>query len=320
MKYSVNGVPQYESTGGRRSRTPSDVLKQREGHAGRRQAHRASSGPDPVRRSPADLLAHYEATGSRDLSETGYRLAHLDRTFRGRRIATLGPTDATRYIVARRDEGAKDGTIRRELSTLTTMLNLAAEQGKLWRVPKLRKSPEGKPRQGFLEPDQFTAVVRHLSPDLQVAATVGYVLGWRCQSEVMTLDVATWTSRPRCSDSIPRLRGRGAGRVPSRRAPGAPGRAGGESGRPPEDTWPDHPVVVPALDPGRLPPARRSSVRLQASLEDGVYEGWRGRVGSVMTCAARPWRNLVTRDGIPERVAMEITGHKPVACSTPTTS
>jgi hypothetical protein len=145
MKYSINGVPKYASTRRTKKQEASDVLKQREGHA-------AEGKPivprlDRIRYEEvqADLLAHYEATGSRDLTEARQRLAHLDPMFRGRRIATLGPTDATRYTIVRREEGAKDGTIRRELSTLTTMLNLAASRASSGGCPSsaslLRASP-----------------------------------------------------------------------------------------------------------------------------------------------------------------------------------
>jgi integrase len=133
----------------------------------------------------ADLLADYEATGSRDLAEARQRLTHLDGMFTGRRIAKVGPADATSYTTRRRGEGAADGTIRRELATLITMLNLAAERGKLLRVPKLRKPQDGAPRQGFREPEQCAAVARHLAPDPQAAAAIGYTLGWRNQ-EVLT--------------------------------------------------------------------------------------------------------------------------------------
>jgi integrase len=126
-----------------------------------------------------DLLSHYEATRRRSVVEACYRLRHLDAMFQGRTIAGIGAADATHYTAKRRGEGAADGTIRRELATLTTMLNLAAENGKLLRVPKLRKPPDGKPRQGFLEPEQCAAVARHLPPDLQVATAIGYTLGWR---------------------------------------------------------------------------------------------------------------------------------------------
>ncbi len=310
IKYYVNGAPKYESTGTSKERDAKELLKRREGTAS--EGKPVVPRLDKIRYEEvrADLLAHYEASGSRDLTEAGYRLAHLDPMFRGRRIATLGPTDATRYTVARRNEGAADGTIRKELSTLTTMLNLAAEQGKLWRVPKLRKPPEGKPRQGFLEPDQFTAVARHLPPDLRVAATIGYVLGWRCQSEVMTLerrhldleaqvlrlDPETKTDAGRVvflPDELQELLAEQVARVDTLQK--ALGR------------------IIPWLFPHSTsrrfhqPGDRRCDYK-RAWQTACRKAGVAGRLKHDMRRSAV--KNMVTRDGIPERVAMQITGHK----------
>ena len=68
------------------------------------------------------------------------------------------------------------------------MLKIAYENGKLLRLPVIRKLKEAAPRQGFFEREQFLAVRRHLPEDLQVAATIAYTFGWRTQSEVLTLE------------------------------------------------------------------------------------------------------------------------------------
>src|SRR6266508_4276132 len=51
-----------------------------------------------------DLLAHYQATGERDLEEAGWRLTHLDRAFRGARASQIDGAAITRYIVQRQQE------------------------------------------------------------------------------------------------------------------------------------------------------------------------------------------------------------------------
>lgn len=84
-------------------------------------------------------------------------------------------------------EHAANGTINRELAVLGRMLKLAYENGKLLRLPILRKLKEAAPRSGFFERSQFEAVKRHLRPDLQVAVSIAYAFGWRMQSEVLTL-------------------------------------------------------------------------------------------------------------------------------------
>jgi integrase len=68
------------------------------------------------------------------------------------------------------------------------MLKLAYEDGKLLRLPVLRKLKEAPPRSGFFERERYEAVRRHLRPDLQVAVAIAYAFGWRMQSEVLTLE------------------------------------------------------------------------------------------------------------------------------------
>jgi len=52
----------------------------------------------------------------------------------------------------------------------------------------IRKLRESGPRQGFFEREQYAKVRRHLPTDLQVATTIAYTFGWRMQSEVLTLE------------------------------------------------------------------------------------------------------------------------------------
>jgi len=104
-----------------------------------------------------------------------------------RRIASIGPDDVTWYTAARQAEGKANGTINRELGLLARLLRVAYENRKLVRLPIIRKLKEAKPREDFFERGQFEAVKRHLRADLQVAVSSEYAFGWRTQSEVLTL-------------------------------------------------------------------------------------------------------------------------------------
>jgi len=134
-----------------------------------------------------DLLQYYAASGARDLTEAGFRLSHLDRVFGGRRLAAIGGAEMTAYAVARQQAGAANGTINRELATLSRLLRLAYEQNKLVRLPVVRRLKEAAPRQGFFEQEHFRTVRRALPEDLQVAVTLFYAFGWRL-NEVMALE------------------------------------------------------------------------------------------------------------------------------------
>jgi hypothetical protein len=134
-----------------------------------------------------DLIAHYTATGARDLEEAGWRIAHLDRAFRGVRAAQLTSPAITRYIVDRQAAGAANGTINREVAVLLRMLRLGLEHHKVARLPIVHKPKEAAPRAGFFEAEAFQAVRARLPEDLQVAVTLAHTYGWRMQSEVLTL-------------------------------------------------------------------------------------------------------------------------------------
>src|SRR5262245_21870662 len=72
-----------------------------------------------------DVITKYEARRTRDMQELRGRLAHLARHFTGRRLNTIQETQADEYTVARRAEGAADGTIINELDCLIRILRTA---------------------------------------------------------------------------------------------------------------------------------------------------------------------------------------------------
>ncbi len=187
-KYYVNGRPVRESTGAMKESDARRFLKEREGRVATGQPILPRVDRIRYDETAADLREYYRTTGSRNMREAEKRLKHLDRFFSGRRIASIGGAEVTAYVAKRQAEGVANGTINRELAVLTKMLRLAYENGKLLRLPLVRKLKEAPPREGFFEREAFEAVHRYLRPDLQVAVSLPYTLGWRIQSEVLNLE------------------------------------------------------------------------------------------------------------------------------------
>ena len=256
----------------------------------------------------ADLKQHYEATGSRDLKEYARRVKHLTVAFRGRRVANIGQVEVDQYVVARSGQGAKNGTIRRELGTLTKMLRLAYKNGKLLRLPLLDKPKEGPAREGFFERDQYESIRRRLDADLQVAVTIAYTFGWRMQSEVLPLQRrqldleagtlrldpgATKNDEGRVVYLTPELKTLLAAQI--ERVDALQRRLG---------------CIIPSLFPhggkGRRAGKPRRDFR-KAWATACRASGIAGRFRHDFRRTAV--RNLVNA-GVPERVAMSITGHK----------
>jgi integrase len=188
VKYRANGRSVRESTDTEELAKAKRFLKEREGREAIGQPILPRADRIRYEEIAKDLRQHYEATGSRDLHEAEWRLAHLDKAFTGRRVVSLGQADATAYALERQKTGAANGTINRELAVLNRMLRLAYEGGKVLRLPVIRQLKESAPRQGFFEREAFDAVRGRLRPDLQVAVSLAYAYGWRMQSEVLSLE------------------------------------------------------------------------------------------------------------------------------------
>jgi len=176
-KYYVNGKAVRESTETEKETEARAFLKRKDSDAATGRPLLPRADRILYEEAAADLRTYYRTTGKRDMREAEKRLKHLDRFFRTRRICKIGPANAMEYIAPRQVEGAANGTINRELSVLAKMLKVAYENGKLFRLPIVRKLKEAKPREGFFERAQFEAVKRHLRPDLQVAVSLDYAFG-----------------------------------------------------------------------------------------------------------------------------------------------
>ena len=313
-KYYVNGRPVRESTGvkGDDDTPPQEAkrfLKIKEGRAASGEPVLARVDRVRYEEVAADLKKHYEATRSRDLKEYGRRVQHLADFFTGRRIASIGQPDVDAYIAQRQGDGCVGSTIRRELGTLTKMLRLAYENGKLARLPILHKPKEGAPREGFFEREQYEAVRRHLKPDdLQVAAAIAYMFGWRMQSEVLPLqlrqvdlDAGTLRLDPGTTKNgdgrvvylTPELKALLRAQVERVRT------AERKAGR-----------IIPHLFPYRSGPRRLGQRRRD------FRKAWKAacKAAGVPGMHRHDFRRTAVRNmvnaGVPERVAMKVTGHK----------
>jgi integrase len=224
------------------------------------------------------------------------------------RAVDITPDRVRAYQSQRIDEGASNATVNREVATLGRMISLGVSAGKLSRKPKFQMLAENNVRQGFLEHGDFLKLLGKLPSHLQPLVEFLYLSGWRkgeaVKLEWRDVDLNGKTVRLRIENSknkearVLPLTGRLLDIIEQRKTArrlDCP-QVFHLNGRPIKEfrkSW--HTASVTA-GVGRLEKIPNSNKKKYV----GII------VHDLRRCAAR---NL-SRAGVPEAVAMEITGHK----------
>jgi integrase len=181
IKYYRNGKPIRESTGSTKDADAKRLLKKREGEIS------AGKLPgiyfDRVRfdELAEDFLTDYRINRQKSLDRAELSVKHLGGMFEGMRVTSIDTPKINTYIERRLTEGAANATINRELSALKRMLNLGARQTppKVSRVPYIPMLKENNTRKGFFDYWEFVAVRDALPDYLKGYVTFAYKVGWR---------------------------------------------------------------------------------------------------------------------------------------------
>jgi integrase len=133
-----------------------------------------------------DFIRDYEINGRRSVGKARTSVRHLAEHFGGWRAVNITPREIRAYVGRRQQAGYANGSINRHLAALKRMFRLALQGGRVQRVPHIALLLEAPPRAGFFEPEQFEAVLRQLPSAIQPIALFAYELGWRLR-ELLTL-------------------------------------------------------------------------------------------------------------------------------------
>jgi integrase len=148
-----------------------------------------------------DLVSDYRV---RRVKSFGSVLSHL-KPLRGHfgdwRAMDITFRAIEAYITTRREDEKSNATINRELELLRRAMRLAHDRQLLPTIPKVRVLPENNTRKGFFERPDLEAVVAALPAYLQDFTRFAYFTGWR-KGEIISLK---WTDVDRDAGAI-RLR------------------------------------------------------------------------------------------------------------------
>jgi integrase len=303
IQYSRAGKKIRESSGSTKLAPAKRLLKLREGMIAQGAPITQKTNSATMNELYADVELDWKCNGRRTLKHLKRRWRkHLQPFFHKKKAALICTSDMRRFAVLRLEGGAAPAEVNRELAIVRRMLNLGVQNGKMLNrvfVPMLKES---SPRSGFFEHEQYLAVCNQLAEPLRPLITVAYVTGWRVNSELLPLQ---W----RNVDF-------GAGRITL-----DPGTTKNDAAR----TFPLTQDLRAILENQKL--KTEELQRKRGIVIPWVFHrnGRQIRAFRIAWCDAckragvagriphdlrrTAVRNLV-RAGIPERVAMQMTGHK----------
>ncbi|RJR47707.1 MAG: site-specific integrase [Desulfobacteraceae bacterium] len=214
IKYYRNGKPFYESSKSKTETVALRLLKRREGEISQGQLPGVFFDRVKFEDLKDDLVSEYKLNGRKSLDSLEFRLQHLTEFFGKMKVPQV-ISRIDRYVLHRRNSacmvcyeefekqdtcpacgsdkvkaGASNATINRELAALKRMLNLGARQTppKVDRVPHIPMLKENNIRKGFFEHQDYITLLKALPAYIRPVVTFGYKTGWR-KSEIIGL---TW--------------------------------------------------------------------------------------------------------------------------------
>lgn len=184
MQFYVDGKLKKEPTGCLlEDRAGAEaVLKLRLAELGMQKAQGVAPGSATVADLYQLVAADYHIKGRSIYSGAKYEWKnHIEKRWGKIKAANFSTAHITAYILARRNEGAANATINRELALVRRAfyLGLKAAPPLVFRVPPFSLLPEDNVRQGFLEQDQYEHLLELLPHPLKALFVCAYHVGTR---------------------------------------------------------------------------------------------------------------------------------------------
>ncbi|MBI1875504.1 MAG: site-specific integrase [Acidobacteria bacterium] len=341
IKYHQNGRVVRESTGTTNETVARRMLRVREGDVERGVPIDPKVGRITFDEAATDLLNDYKINDRRTTVDAKRRIEkYLKPFFKNRRMSSITASDVRAYVAERRTNGyvvkrvrhpggpdgrgevreerrpVSAGEINRELTVLKRMFSLTVQSGKLHHKPYIPLLREDNVRTGFFEADQYHAVLKRLPESMRPVVMFAYVTGWRINSEVLPLE---WRRVDLSAGEVRLDRGttkNGEGRVlyltPELQ------RLLEQQRELADRVQREKGMIVPFafFHCSRRKDGELRHLSGQRISQDGFYHAWRrareaaGHPGRIPHDFRRTAIRNMVRAGIPERVAMALSGHK----------
>lgn len=212
LKYYRNGVPVREASGTDNKRKAEKILQQRLGEIATGNYIEPIDRKVTVDELYAALLDDYRNNGMSSLEgaqqrwewtpkgEDSPQPGRLKERFGGLRALAVTTDMLNRYVASCREAGLSNATINRDLSALRRAFKLAHRAGKIQRVPNFPHLKESAPRAGFVEERDYQKLSKNardlwLRGLLATAYTFGFRKGELLNLRVVQIDLLNRTIR-----------------------------------------------------------------------------------------------------------------------------
>ena len=188
IKYYQNGVMVRESSKSKLKTVAKELLKKREGEISLQGFPGVYTDKTTFTQIIELLEQDYVLNNKKSTVRMRQSVVHLEKFFGKRRAVDITSASVSRYILARKEANATNGTINRELSALKRAFSLAKSCSPplVREIPTIHALKEDNVRTGFFEHEEFTKLQKEIPDYLTDILLFAYKTGCR-RSEILTL-------------------------------------------------------------------------------------------------------------------------------------
>lgn len=188
IKYYRYGKPYLESTHSDQETKAQRLLKRREGEIAKGELPGIYYDKIRFEEIAEDYLIDYRINQRKSAKKAEMYVEYLKESFQGIRVTEITTDRIRKHVEKKIEDGKSNATINRQLSALKRMFHLGKRARKINEIPYIPMLKESNVRKGFFEYEQFLTL-RNTVPDyLKPIVTFAYHTGWR-RAEVLNL---TW--------------------------------------------------------------------------------------------------------------------------------